>query len=97
MATVLRKTLKDGTVSYKIQSKAKDPMTGKYKYFSETWKKPPTMSEYQARRELDRLKYELDEKARTEVQGITAKKSAIKFEDFADKWLERQKLQHSIR
>ena len=72
MATVLKRILRDGSHSYKIQSKAKDPMTGEYKYFSETWRKPPTMSEYQAKRELEKRKYELDEKAKTEVQGLTA-------------------------
>ena len=68
MATAIKKQLKNGTCSYKIQAKAKDPLTGEYKYLSETWHRPPTMNEYQARRELDKLKYELDEKIRVEVQ-----------------------------
>ena len=93
MATVLRKKLSGGSISYKIQSKAKDPLTGLYKYMSKTWRKPPTMTEYQAKRELEKLKCELDEKIRTEVQGITAKTSPLKFDEYADNWLEKQKLE----
>ena len=96
MATVLKRILRDGSHSYKIQSKAKDPMTGEYKYFSETWRKPPTMSEYQAKRELEKRKYELDEKAKTEVQGLTAKTSPFRFDEYADKWLEKQRLEHNV-
>ena len=94
MATALKKKLKDGSTSYKIQAKAKDPMTGKYKYFSETWKKPPNMSEYQAKKELEKMKYDLDEKARTETQGLTSKTSSYRFDEYADKWMEKQKLEH---
>ena len=96
MATVLKRILRDGTHSYKIQSKAKDPMTGEYKYYSETWHKPPTMSEYQAKRELEKRKYELDEKAKTEAQGLTAKTSPFRFDEYADRWLEKQKLEHNV-
>lgn len=93
MATVLTTKLKDGSISYKIQSKAKDPMTGKYKYFSETWRKPPTMTEYQVRKELAKKKFDLDEKARTETQGISAKTSPIRFDEYADQWLAKQLLE----
>ena len=96
MATAIKKQLKNGTCSYKIQAKAKDPLTGEYKYLSETWHRPPTMNEYQARRELDKRKYELDEKIRVEIQGITAKTSPLRFDEYADKWLAKQKLERSI-
>lgn len=92
MAHLKKKKLKNGEVAYSIQSKAKDPLTGKYKYLCETWHKPPEMTEYEAKKENTRKMFELDEKVKKEVLGVLATNDSCRLTDYIDDWLARQKL-----
>ena len=92
MAHLKKKKLNNGDISYTIQSKAKDPLTGKYRYLCDTWHKPPEMTEYEAKKENARRMYELDEKVRKEVLGIFATNGSCRLVDFMEDWGNRQKL-----
>jgi len=91
MATFRRKTLKNGIVAIRIVAKCKDPKTNEWKTGSKTWKKPPDMSEYQARRELQREAYEFEESFRQQTQGLIASNKEIHFDEYANEWLDRQR------
>ena len=91
MATFRRKILKNGIVAIRIVAKCKDPVTNKWKTGSMTWKKPPEMSEYQAKRELQKISFEFEEKFRNETQHILISGKDIHFDDYANEWLERQR------
>ena len=91
MATFRRKILKNGIVAIRIVAKCKDPVTNQWKTGSMTWKKPPEMSEYQAKRELQKISFEFEEKFRNETQHILISGKDIHFDDYANEWLERQR------
>ena len=87
----MKNKLGDGTMSYTIQVKAKDPRTNKYKSKNMTWRKPPEMSEYQANREINRIAYDFEERFRKQVQGLLALDSDERFVEYSNKWLTRAK------
>ena len=91
MACIMKNKLGDGTMSYTIQVKAKDPRTNKYKSKNMTWRKPPEMSEYQANREINRIAYDFEERFRKQVQGLLALDSDERFVEYSNKWLTRAK------
>lgn len=91
MASIIKKTLKSGNISYKIQVKVKDPLQDKWVTVSKTWKKPPTMTEYQAKKELQRLSFEFDEEVNRKMQGTLADDRDMHFDDYAREFAERQK------
>lgn len=92
MAHLKKVKLKSGEISYTIQSKAKDPLTGKYKYLCDTWRKPPEMTEYEAKKENARRMFELDEKVKKQVLGVLATNDSWKLTDYIDDWLKNMKL-----
>ena len=92
MAHLKKKKLNNGEISYTIQSKAKDPLTGKYRYMCDTWHKPPSMTEYEARKENARRMFELDEKVKKSVLGILAQNGSTKLNDYIEDWLAKQQL-----
>lgn len=55
MACIKKKELEDGSISYRIQVKAKNERTGKFEAKVLTWRKPPELSEKQVQRELNRV------------------------------------------
>ena len=92
----MKNKLEDGTTSYTIQVKAKDPRTNKYKSKNMTWRKPPEMNEYQAKRELDKIAYDFEQKFRKQVQGLLALDSDERFIEYSNKWLTRAKQTKNI-
>lgn len=91
MASIIKKKLKSGEISYKIQVKVKDPLKDKWVTVSKTWKKPPSMTEYQAKKELQRISFEFDEEVNRKKQGILADDKDMHFDDYAREFTERQK------
>lgn len=59
LACIQRRKLLDGTVSYRIQVKAKNQRIGKFEAKAITWKKPLELTETQAKKELQRIALEL--------------------------------------
>ena len=50
MACIQKKKLLDGTISYRVQVKAKNQRTGKFEAKAITWKKPLELTETQAKK-----------------------------------------------
>lgn len=96
MACIMKNKLENGMVSYTIQVKAKDPKTNKYKVRTMTWRKPPDMTEYQAKRELDKMAYDFEDKVRKQVLGLLGSDDSKTFEEFSTEWLARTKKNKSI-
>lgn len=85
MATIekqLRK--KDGKYSYYIQTKVKDPITMKVKYYCTTWKNPDNLTGKRLENELKRFVYQWEEQIKStknlELQDFT-------FTEMAHRWL----------
>lgn len=50
MACIQKKKLLDGTISYRVQVKAKNQRTGKFESKAITWKKPLELTETQTKK-----------------------------------------------
>lgn len=96
MGYIKKNILKDGSITFTIQSKAKDPLTNKYQYKSYTWKKSPNMTEAQAKKENQKLMIKLDEEIKKEVEGLKAHTN-VTLKDYSTQWLTTQKKQNDIR
>ena len=96
MACIQRRKLLDGTVSYRIQVKAKNQRTGKFEAKAITWKKPLELTETQAKKELQRIALELEEKFNKQLNGLLAVDNDITFIDYAERWLEKIKNTRSL-
>ena len=70
MACIQKKKLLDGTVSYRIQVKAKNQRTGKFEAKAITWRKPLDLTENQAKKELNRIALDLEEKFNKQLNGL---------------------------
>ena len=91
MACIMKNKLEKGVISYTIQVKVKDPTTNKYKVKTMTWRKPPDMTEYQAKRELDKMAYDFEDKVRKQVLGIIGNSNNKPFDEYTKEWLTRIK------
>lgn len=89
MASTKPNKLKNGQISYTIQVKVKNPLTNKFDTKTRRWRKPEGMSEAKARKELEKLKIEFEEKMNNEVKGLICKDTNILFTDFANTWLKK--------
>lgn len=96
MACIMKNKLENGVISYTIQVKAKDPTTNKYKVKTMTWRKPPDMTEYQAKRELDKMAYDFEDKVRKQVLGIIGNGNNKPFDEYTKEWLTRLKKTASL-
>ena len=84
------RTNKNGEiVSYRFFYSGKDPLTGKPKQYTKTWKIPKGLSHKEV--ELERKKAELEFIKESEKKsiGIYVQENNITFEDFAAQWLNR--------
>ena len=91
MACIQKKKLLDGTISYRVQVKAKNQRTGKFEAKAITWKKPLELTETQAKKELQRIALELEERFNKQLNGLLAVDNDITFIDYAERWLEKIK------
>lgn len=96
MACIQKKKLLDGTISYRVQVKAKNQRTGKFEAKAITWKKPLELTETQAKKELQRIALELEEKFNKQLNGLLAVDNDITFIDYAERWLEKIKNTRSL-
>lgn len=84
------RTNKNGeVVSYRFFYSGKDPLTGKPKQYTKTWKVPKSLSHREI--ELERKKAELEFIRESEKKsiGIYVKENNITFAEFAEQWLNR--------
>lgn len=96
MACIQKRKLLDGTISYRVQVKAKNQRTGKFEAKAITWKKPLELTETQAKKELQRIALELEEKFNKQLNGLLAVDNDITFIDYAERWLEKIKNTRSL-
>jgi len=96
MACIQKKKLLDGTISYRVQVKAKNQRTGKFEAKAITWKKPLELTETQAKKELQRIALELEERFNKQLNGLLAVDNDITFIDYAERWLEKIKNTRSL-
>ena len=96
MACIQKRKLLDGTISYRIQVKAKNQRTGKFEAKAITWKKPLELTETQAKKELQRIALELEERFNKQLNGLLAVDNDITFIDYAERWLEKIKNTRSL-
>ncbi len=67
MACVRKKKLNDGSISYRIQVKAKDLRTGQFVAKSMCWRKPNDLTEIQAKKELQRVCLDFEDKFKSNL------------------------------
>ena len=99
MATIRKRMLKNGTSVYDIQVKVKDPTTKRTVIKTTTWKPDCKMTERQELRESEvaAQKYEKD------IKGLFSSSTGevydynITFAECAQMWLERTKIDFSVR
>ena len=96
MACIRKKKLLDGSISYRVQVKAKNLRTGKFEAKAITWKKPLELTETQAKKELQRIALELEERFNKQLNGLLAVDNDITFIDYAERWLEKIKNTRSL-
>lgn len=96
MACIQKKKLLDGTISYRVQVKAKNQRTGKFEAKAITWKKLLELTETQAKKELQRIALELEERFNKQFNGLLAVDNDITFIDYAERWLEKIKNTRSL-
>ena len=72
MACIRKKKLNDGTISYRIQVKAKDLRTGEFVAKSMCWRKPSDLTEIQAKKELQRICLDFEDKFKKQLNGMLA-------------------------
>ena len=96
MACVRKKKLNDGSISYRIQVKAKDLRTGQFVAKSMCWRKPNELTEIQAKKELQRVCLDFEDKFKKQLNGMLAVDNDITFIDYANKWLEKIKNTRSL-
>jgi site-specific recombinase XerC len=95
MATIIKNELKNGT-SYRIQVKVKDENTGKLFVKAMTWKKPQDVKDTEAKRLVQKVAFEFEDKVYKQNAGIQVKENNMCFIDYARDRLERQKPTISI-
>ena len=96
MACVRKKKLNDGSISYRIQVKAKNLKTGQFVAKSMCWRKPNELTEIQAKKELQRVCLDFEDKFKMQLNGMLAVDNDITFIDYANKWLEKIKNTKSL-
>ncbi len=89
MACIQKNKLQDGSVSYRIQVKAKNIRTGKFEAKSITWRKPADITENQAKKELNRIAIDLEEKFNKQLNGLLSLDNEVTFIEYAERWLEK--------
>ena len=91
MATVKKRTNKDGSASYEIRVSLGRDINNKQILKYHTWTPEPAMTAKQIERALEREKVLFEERCRSGYVLDTA----TKFVDFAEKWLEMNRDKHS--
>ena len=89
MATVTKRTNKDGSTVYKIRAFIEEGPGGKQITKSTTWSPPPSMRPSAADKQADKEAVLFEGRCRSGVVSVDAK---TKFEDYAARWMETAEL-----
>lgn len=98
MASIRKRERKDGYV-YIIESKYNDPLTGKTKTMSKTWKPDRYMTQREIEKELKIKSIDFDDEVRQFVSNankIDLNKNRLTFEELSQLWLDKVSKDHSI-
>lgn len=79
---------KNEIISYRLMASGKDPYNGNNKVYTKTWKVPKDLSIKESKKELEHIKSSFIKEVERLSNGIQVKEDNIKFEEFANKWLE---------
>lgn len=98
MATIRKRTLKDGSNSYSIQVKFRDKGSGRVVLETTTWRPETRMTAKQEERAAQRYADQFETHIRETVEGCvaTAENPNITFRDFATDWLEKVQREYSL-
>jgi len=81
---------KDGDIiSYRMFYSGVDPMTGKHKLYSNTWKVPKNLSKKEIEQERKKAELEFVAECEKKSNGIFIQENNITFAEFANQWAER--------
>lgn len=90
MATIKSKQLKNGTFADTVQVKVKDESTGRYKFVSETFRRPDDIkTKNELQRYLARIESEFETKARKNILEKKKENDRITFKEVAELWHKR--------
>lgn len=89
MATVLKRKLKDGSLSYRIQVRIRNKGTGCPETKVTTWRAPKYMNGRDANKEALRYSLEFEEEVKRLAEGLTSIQPTIKLQDYTQIWLEQ--------
>lgn len=98
MATVRKRTLKDGSNSYNIQVKFKNKGSGRQVVETTTWRPPYKMTLKQEEKAVQVFADNFEKQIKASMNGgvITNDSPKISFREYAKKWLERVKSENSL-
>jgi len=85
MATVRKRTNKDGSISYQLRAFVEERPDGSQSTKTTTWKPPASMKESAADKQADKEAVLFEDRVR---KGIVTADGKMKFEDYAARWLE---------
>lgn len=89
MATVLKRKLKDGSLSYRIQVRIKNKGTGNPETKVTTWRAPKHLNGRDANKEALKYSLEFEEEVKRQAEGITGIRPTIKLQDYTKIWLDQ--------
>lgn len=89
MATVLKRKLKDGSLSYRIQVRIKNKGTGNPETKVTTWRAPKYLNGRDANKEALKYSLEFEEEVKRQAEGITGIQPTIKLQDYTKIWLDQ--------
>lgn len=84
MATIEKYVKKNGKISYHFQTKTRNPLDGKIKYFYKTWNNPENLTGVRLEKAL-RKEIDMWEEAVKNTRHITTHK--LSFQEVANEWL----------
>ena len=89
MATVLKRKLKDGSLSYRIQVRIKNKGTGNPETKVTTWRAPKHLNGRDANKEALKYSLEFEEEVKRQAEGLTGIQPTIKLQDYTKIWLDQ--------
>lgn len=79
-------------ISYRFYFSGKDPMTGKHKNYTKTWKVPKGLTQKEIELERKKAEIEFINESEKKSNGVFVSENNIRFDEFAEQWLEEIKL-----
>lgn len=82
-------------ISYRFHYSGKDPITGKHKQYTMTWKVPKGLSQKEIELERKKVDIEFIKESEKKSNGVFVAESNITFGEFARQWLEEIRLREN--